>query len=230
MNKTIRAFYAFNGISLVKFSARVFFLVPVLVIALLLIVNLFLHDPGSLFYTAMTTASAITPFLVLANVRQCISDEVMAGGKYFRSMVLVRKQFARAFHFQWLLGWICVIWYIVLYYCALKYLFHTENTTTLNSIIFTVAQMTVITACIPFSLIAKPLYAEIILYISMFTLLTMPLVLSVRLPHARIPVLFIAAAVLAFVSDTIFMRILSRELVSGRDGICWQTGDGNDYA
>ena len=219
MNKTIRAFYAFNGISLVKFTARVFFLVPVLVIALLLLVNLFLHDPGSLFYTAMS-ASEITTFLMLANVRQCISDEVMAGGKYFRSMVLVRKQFARAFHFQWLLGWICVIWYIVLYYCALKYLFHTENTTTLNSIIFTVAQMTVITACIPFSLIAKPLYAEIILCISMFTLLTMPLVMSVRLPYARITVLFVAAAVLAVVSDTILMRILSRELVSGRDGIC----------
>jgi hypothetical protein len=219
MNKIIRAFYAFNGISLVKFTARVFFLVPVLVIALLLLINVFFHDPGSLFYTAMTV-SAITPFLVLVNARQCISDEVPSGEKYFRSMVHVRKQFVRAFHFQWLLGWICVIWYIVLYYCALKYLSHTENTMTVDSMIFAVAQMTVIISCIPFSLIAKPLYAEFILYISMVGFFMMPLALPVRLPYDRILVLFIAAAVLAFVSDTILMRILFRELVSGRDGIC----------
>jgi len=218
MNKTIRAFYAFNGISLVKFIGRVFFLVPVLVIALFLLINLFLHDPGSLFYTAVTVSS-ITPFFMLVNARQCISDEVLTGGKYFRSMVLVRKQFARAFHFQWLLGWICVVWYIGVYYFALKYLFHAENIMTLDSMIFTVAQMSVVTACIPFSLLARPLYAEFILFLGMFALLIIPLVLSVKLPDVRIPVLFAAAAVLAFVSDTVLMRILSRELASGRDVI-----------
>jgi hypothetical protein len=229
MNRTLRAFYAFDGISLVKFIGRVFFLVPVLVIALFLLINLFLHDPGSLFYGAMT-ASAITPFLMLCNVRQCIAGETLTGGKYFRSMVHARERFVHVFHFQWLLGWMNIVWCIALYYLASLYLFRAEHAVTFDRMIFTAAQMTVVTACIPFSLIAASVYAELAVYTGVFTLAIMLFAISVRTEAVRTAMLFIAAAVLAFVSDRVLMHILSHELSSGRNEKCGTTGAENDYA
>jgi len=193
-----------------------FVLLPVLSVVLLSLMNLFFHDAGLVFYSAMTV-STIAPFFELVNARQCISDEVPAGGKYFRSMVLVRKQFVRAFHFQWLLGWINVVWCIVIYYLSSNLLFHAENTMTLDRMIFTAAQMTVVTACMPFCLLFRPLYAELAVYIIMFALISTPVMVFLKPYPLTVIVLSGIAAILAFTADSVWMRAVARNFAAGRE-------------
>lgn len=216
MNKTLRAFYAFNGISLGKFMGRMFVLIPALIITAFSCMNLFLHDAGSSFYTAMTV-STVTPFLMLAGTRQCISDETAASGNCFRSMVDAEKQFVRQFRFQWLLGWMNVVWCIVLYYLASNWLLHAENSVTFDRMIFTAAQMTVVAACMPFCLLAVPVYAELAVYIGMFALISVPSAVFLNPSSRDIIALLGIAVILAFSADKVWMRAAARNLAAGSE-------------
>jgi hypothetical protein len=216
MSRTLRAFYAFDGISLRRYLGRMFVLLPLLIVAVLSFMNLFLHDAGSLFYSAMAV-STITPFVILAGAAQRIFDGALTGGKYFRSMVHVRKQFVREFRFQWLLGWMNVVWCIVMYYLASKLLFHAENGVTFDRMIFTAALMTVVTSCMPFCLLFRPLYAELTVYIIMFTLLITPVIVFLKPYPLTVIVLSGIAAILAFTADSVWMHAAARNLAAGSE-------------